>query len=96
MGVWRYLPLTVIRLVAAFTKDECRHKRCMEVLRVARAGCIAYPEQHCHPERSLCASSRYTIVLQLLVALVLVSFLLGANAPPVPWSSSSRRRPPSG
>jgi hypothetical protein len=36
MGVWRYLPLTVIRLVAAFTKDECRHKRCMEVLRLAR------------------------------------------------------------
>jgi hypothetical protein len=36
MGVWRYLPLTVIRLAAAFTKDECRHRRCMEVLRLAR------------------------------------------------------------
>jgi hypothetical protein len=36
MGVWRYLPLTVIRLVAAFTKDERRHKQCMEVLRLAR------------------------------------------------------------
>jgi hypothetical protein len=43
MGVWRYLPLTVIRLVAAFTKDECRHKRCMEVLRLSRRDAARIP-----------------------------------------------------
>jgi hypothetical protein len=32
IGAWRYLPLTVVRLVAAFTRDEQRHRRCMEVL----------------------------------------------------------------
>jgi hypothetical protein len=29
---WRYLPLTVVRLVAAFTRDEQCHRQCMEVL----------------------------------------------------------------
>jgi hypothetical protein len=32
VGMWRYLPLTVIRLTAAFTRDEQRHIHCMEVL----------------------------------------------------------------
>ena len=36
VGAWRYLPLTVVRLVAAFTHDQQRHKQCMEVLRIAR------------------------------------------------------------
>jgi hypothetical protein len=35
MVAWRYLPLTVVRLVAAFTRDRQRHKQCMEVLRLA-------------------------------------------------------------
>ena len=36
VGGWRYLPLGVIRLVAAFTHNEDRHRRCMEVLRLGR------------------------------------------------------------
>lgn len=36
LGAWRFVPLTIVRLVAAFTRDEQRHRRCMEVLRLAR------------------------------------------------------------
>jgi hypothetical protein len=36
VGAWRYMPLAIVRLVAAFTKNETRHKQCMEVLRLAR------------------------------------------------------------
>jgi len=36
LGAWRLLPLAIVRLVAAFTRDEKRHKQCMEVLRLAR------------------------------------------------------------
>jgi hypothetical protein len=43
MGGWRYLPLTVIRLVAAFTKDEHRHRRRLEVLRLCRRDASRLP-----------------------------------------------------
>jgi hypothetical protein len=43
IGGWRYLPLGVIRLVAAFTHDEQRHRRCMEVLRLARRDASSIP-----------------------------------------------------
>jgi len=43
VGIWRYLPLTVVRLVAAFTQDEQRHRRCMEVLRLARRDASTIP-----------------------------------------------------
>jgi hypothetical protein len=36
LGAWRYMPLAIVRLVAAFTRNETRHKQCMEVLRLAR------------------------------------------------------------
>lgn len=36
LGAWRYAPLTVIRLMAAFTRDEQHRQRCMDVLRVSR------------------------------------------------------------
>jgi hypothetical protein len=36
IGAWRYLPLCVVRLAAAFTRDQQRHRQCMEVLRLAR------------------------------------------------------------
>ena len=36
LGAWRFLPLALVRLVAAFTHDETRHRQCMEVLRLAR------------------------------------------------------------
>jgi hypothetical protein len=36
LGAWRYMPLAIVRLVAAFTHEETRHKQCMEVLRLAR------------------------------------------------------------
>ena len=48
VGVWRYLPLTVIRLVAAFTRDERRHKQCMEVLRLARRDASRIPSYVAH------------------------------------------------
>ena len=43
IGIWRYLPLGVIRLVAAFTKNRQRHKQCMEVLRLARRDASRLP-----------------------------------------------------
>jgi hypothetical protein len=36
VGAWRFLPLAIVRLVAALTSDEIRHRQCMEVLRLAR------------------------------------------------------------
>jgi hypothetical protein len=36
LATWRNLPLTVVRLVGALTRDPERSKRCAEVLRLAR------------------------------------------------------------
>lgn len=36
LAAWRNLPLTVVRLVGALTKDPERSKRCAEILRLAR------------------------------------------------------------
>ena len=36
LGAWRFMPLAIVRLVAAFTRSETRHKQCLEVLRLAR------------------------------------------------------------
>jgi hypothetical protein len=36
LGTSRYVPVSVIRIVAAFTRDEQRHRRCMDVLRVSQ------------------------------------------------------------
>jgi hypothetical protein len=36
LGLWRLAPLAVVRLVGAFTENEDRHRRCMEVLRISR------------------------------------------------------------
>ena len=43
LGAWRYLPLTIVRLVAAFTRSETRPKQCMEVLRLARRDAAEIP-----------------------------------------------------
>jgi hypothetical protein len=43
IGAWRYLPLGFVRLVAALTRDEQRHRRCMEVLRLARRDASRIP-----------------------------------------------------
>jgi hypothetical protein len=43
VGSWRYLPLCVIRLVAAFTSNDDRHRRCMEVLGLARRDASRIP-----------------------------------------------------
>jgi hypothetical protein len=43
VGIWRFLPLAVIRLVAAFTHNEQRHKQCMEVLRLTRRDASSIP-----------------------------------------------------
>jgi hypothetical protein len=36
LATWRNLPLTVVRLVGALTRDPERSKRCAEILRLAR------------------------------------------------------------
>jgi hypothetical protein len=46
VGAWRFFPLTIIRLVAAFTNDEKRHRQCMEVLRLARRDVSGIPPYH--------------------------------------------------
>jgi hypothetical protein len=43
LGTWRYLPLTIVRLVAAFTHNKQRHRQCMEVLRLARRDAGSMP-----------------------------------------------------
>ena len=41
--VWRFIPLAVLRLVAAFTRDDRRHRQCMEVLALSRRHAAATP-----------------------------------------------------
>lgn len=36
VATWRFLPLAVVQMVAAFTRDEARSRQCMEVLRLSR------------------------------------------------------------
>lgn len=43
LGAWRFMPLTIVRLMAAFTRNETRHKQCMEVLRLARRDAARIP-----------------------------------------------------
>lgn len=43
LGAWRFMPLAIVRLVAAFTRNETRHKQCMEVLRLARRDAASIP-----------------------------------------------------
>jgi hypothetical protein len=43
LGAWRFLPLAIVRLVAALTRNEARHKQCMEVLRLARRDAARIP-----------------------------------------------------
>jgi hypothetical protein len=43
LGAWRYMPLTVVRLVAALTRSETRHRQCMEVLRLSRRDAATLP-----------------------------------------------------
>lgn len=43
VGAWRFAPLTIVRLVAAFTRSEARHRQCMEVLRLARKDAADIP-----------------------------------------------------
>jgi hypothetical protein len=43
LGAWRYLPLAIFRLAAAFTHDETRHRQCMEVIRMARLDAAHIP-----------------------------------------------------
>jgi len=53
LATWRNLPLTVVRLVGALTKDAERSKRCAEILRLARKDAKDLPSyllkdpQHC-------------------------------------------------
>jgi hypothetical protein len=43
LSAWRLMPLAIVRLVAAFTRNETRHKQCMEVLRLARRDAAQIP-----------------------------------------------------
>ena len=43
VALWRYLPLAMLRLVAAFTRNEMRSRQCLEVLRLARSDATRLP-----------------------------------------------------
>ena len=43
IGTWRYLPLTLVRLVAAFTHDDQRRRQCLEVIRLSRKDAANIP-----------------------------------------------------
>jgi hypothetical protein len=43
LGTLRYLSIPVVRLVAAFTRDEHRRKQCLEVLRLSRRDAYRIP-----------------------------------------------------
>ena len=43
IGTWRILTLAIVRLVAALTTDEARHRQCLEVLRLARRDAVRMP-----------------------------------------------------
>lgn len=43
LSAWRFVPLAFVRLVAALTQDEARHRHCMEVLRLARRDAARIP-----------------------------------------------------
>ena len=51
IGVWRYLPLPIVRLMAALTHNEQRHRQCMEVLRLARKDASTIPPYLPAPRR---------------------------------------------
>jgi hypothetical protein len=51
IGVCRYLPLPIVRLVAGLTHNEQRHRQCMEVLRLARKDAFAIPPYSPAPSR---------------------------------------------
>lgn len=56
IAAWRFLPVTIARLVGALTRDETRHRRCMEVLRLARrdaASIQGYTSQYVQLELDL-------------------------------------------
>ena len=40
---WKYAPLTLVRLVGAFTTDPQRHRQCAEILRLARKDAADIP-----------------------------------------------------
>ncbi len=40
---WKHVPLTLVRLVGAFTKDAQRHRQCAEILRLARKDAASIP-----------------------------------------------------
>jgi hypothetical protein len=40
---WRYAPLTLVRLVGAFTTNPQRHRQCAEILRLARKDAASIP-----------------------------------------------------
>ena len=50
VSAWRYLPLSVVRLTAAFTRDDKRHSRCMDVLWLARRDISGMPGQAAPPK----------------------------------------------
>jgi hypothetical protein len=43
VGGLRFLPLAVVRLTAAFTGNEARHRQCLEVIRLARRDAAQIP-----------------------------------------------------
>lgn len=53
VGMWRYVWLTVVRLMAVFTNSEQRNRQCMEVLRLARRDASAIPSYLPNPRATV-------------------------------------------
>lgn len=62
LGVLRFLPLAIVRLAAAFTRDETRHRQCMEVLRLTRRDAARIPPYNSGPSREGKLRTRRTSV----------------------------------
>jgi hypothetical protein len=60
LGAWRFMPLGIVRLVAAFTRSETRHRQCMEVLRLARKDAATLPSYIAGPTVASRESRRTT------------------------------------
>jgi hypothetical protein len=68
VGAWRYLPLSVVRLTAAFTRDDKRHRRCMDVLWLARRDITGMHRQAAAPEPAMKQSTAAATELADVIA----------------------------
>jgi hypothetical protein len=49
LSTWKYVPLTVIRLIGALTRNQQRARQCAEILRLARRDAASIPSYLADP-----------------------------------------------